>query len=897
MSREVPRAVRWLVLSLLFAYPAQYRQRFALDLLDVVRDTRRRERTSLAVTSMRLVVDLLLNLPLVWLDEYRSSRSYELAPRKRRKGSLMPDLLTELRWASRTLRRSPALTVAVILTVGLGIGANTALFSVVDAVLLRPLPFKEPARLVLLWQKDRLRGTSQESFSAPDFFDVRERTTVYDDLAALGYVSYVATGAEQEPERLSALAVSANLLSMVGASTAAGRDFAARDDVKGAEKVVLLSQALFERRFGGDDSVIGELLQLDGVGHRIVGVLGPDQGFPTAETPLYVPLHTSPLEAQLPYRGAHSFTVLGRLEEGMSVEAANQELVALMEQLETEYPDDNLGRSGWVEPLSEAIVGPVRPALLALLGAVALVLLIACVNTANLLLSRATTREREVAVRGALGAGKLQLIRQSLIESLLLSSAGGLLGVLMAHFGLPLLLALGGDSLPRAEQVGVDLRALLFTAFASLGAGLLFGVVPALRGSSPKSLHGLRDGGRSGRSGGALRHSLATVELALAVVLVIGAGLLLRSLVRLEQVPLGFEPEGLFEQSLQLPTAQYPQDRANFPDWPQVRQFHQGLLERVRAVPGVTLAALAHQHPLSPGWTTRFAIAGRPQVDPGEQDEIRIRPVSSDYFRTAGIPLVRGRALVEADREGSSAVVVINEAVVRRYFADEEPLGQHIELWGMSREIVGVVGDVRFRGLTRETPIALYAPLSQLPFADFSLVVRSSGELSSLEKSVQSAVWDLDAELPRAELVPFDDLVARSLARPRFNTRLLGTFAFSALLLAVMGIYGVIAYGVAQRTREIGLRIALGAHRRDLLAWILGQGLRMALIGIVLGIVGALALSRTLESLLFGIPGTDAVTFLAVTALFLVVALISAWLPARRASRVDPVVALRHDSG
>lgn len=802
--------------------------------------------------------------------------------------------IRDFRFALRSLARVPGFSIVVLLTLALGIGANAAIFSIVDGVLLRPLPFRDAQRLVLLFESDRLRGTTQEGFSAPDFFDVAERNEVFQGLALFQTPSATLTGASGEPARVATSLVSAGFHALLGSEPLLGRTFYDGEDAPGGDRVALLSHRLWMGRFGGDPSVVGQRIFLDGVSTEIVGVMGAEFRFPTGAD-LWIPAQVTATNRP---RGNHGFGVVARLQEGSSLDRANANLEAIAGALEAEYPDDNQGRGMWAQSFYDASVGAVRTSLLVLLGAVLLVLLIACANVANLFFARALGRQRETAIRSAMGAGQPALLRQSLAESLVLSSAGGLLGVLVAYWGLDALLALVPSDLPRVANVGVNGTVIVFALVVSVSAGLVFALVPTLQISRRNLICALKEGSGAGdsRTRHRTRKILVTVEVALAVILVIGAGLLMTSFWKLLEVDPGFTPANVLSVDLQLPASRYAQDRSEWPRWPAVQHFQAELAERVAASPGIDAVALAINGPLDAGWTSRFTIEGRADVAPGEQEEVRVRVVSPDYFRTVGIPVVRGRPLERGDdHPDARPVILINEAFARRYFVDEEPVGARLSQWGLTREIVGVVKDVKFQGLEADTAPAIYPTFSQAPFPGFSLLVRTREAPEKSFEQIREIVWSLDRDLALSSFTTLEERLSATVAGSRFSMILFAMFAALALLLAALGIYGVMSYSVSQRTHEIGVRMSLGAARKNVLGLVLGEGARIAGLGILLGIAAAMVLTRALETLLFGVGRLDARTFAAVSLLAAVVALAACYVPALRATRVDPISTLRQD--
>ncbi|MCZ6915466.1 MAG: ABC transporter permease [Gemmatimonadetes bacterium] len=818
-------------------------------------------------------------------------REIMLVDGKHERGNVMGEFVHDLRYALRAIFKNPGFAATVVLTLALGIGANTAIFSVVDGVLLRPLPFAGSDDLVMVWQNDRLRGTQLEWFSGPDYFDVLERNVVFEDLAAWQFIGATLTGVDAEPQVIRAARTTHSLFHILGVQPMLGRVYDAEDDRPGGDAVVVLSYQLWASRFGSDETIIGRRVVVEGSPYEVIGVMPPGFAYPTIGTDLWAPLQMNPTSRP---RGNHNFRVLARLADAVTLERANANVTAIAADLEVEFADDNLGRGMWVQGMLDATVGRVRPALLVLLGSVTLVLLIACVNVANLLFARATVREREVAIRTALGAGRRRLLRQFLTESGVLAVAGGAAGVLLAFAGLRGLVALGPASLPRLSNVTIDVRVLAFAAIVSLATGLLFGILPALQASNPDLQSPLKEGTRTAAAAGKhrLRRFLVVTEVALAVVLVTGSGLLIRSFWRLQQVDPGFASTNVLVANIQLPTSRYPQSFGQG-DFAEVLGFHRQLLERVGRLPGVQAHALAVHHPLNPGWTSRFTVDNRPPVTAGEQEEARINPVSPAYFRTVGIPMVRGRGFAQQDRAGAAPVVIINETFARRHFAGQDPVGQRISFWGQSREIVGVAQDVKFRGLSRETRQGWYAPLEQIPFGAFSLLVRTDEELGSIVPMLQQEVGAIDRDLPVFGATTLEDRLIASVAQPRFNMLLLGLFATVAVILAAVGIYGVMSFAVTQRTHEIGVRISLGAQAGDLLKQVVGQGLVLAGVGVAIGLAGSLAFTRALGSLLFGVGTTDIPTFAVVAMVIGMVAALATYMPARRASKVDPMVALR----
>lgn len=825
----------------------------------------------------------------------------------------MQTLLQDLRYAVRTLLRSPGFTVVAVLTLALGIGANTAIFSVVDGVLLRPAPFENMDRLVMVWETDRNSGTTREPASVPDYLDFREHGTRFEELAAFMGTEVNLTPVESDPIRLAGLAVSHEFLPMTGVRPLLGRTFNEEEDQAGGPSVALISEGLWERLFSRDPAAIGRTLDLNDVTYTIVGVLPETADFGTLqildaaaygrsfaergdriEVDVWVPLQPDP---ETTPRETHPIFVLGRLAPGATPASVQQEMSRIAAELEEAYPVND-GRGVFIQPLPEVVFAPVRPTLLVLLGAVALVLLVACANVANLLLARGTTRVREVAVRMALGAGTHRLARQFLVESIFLTLVAAVLGVALAFIGLDLLLGLAPADIPRLSAVEIDERVLGVALAMSVLVGVVFGMIPtfqARRMDLQSSLKGeARRSASAGRERHGLRSTLVVAELALAVVLVIGAGLLIKSFWRLQQVDPGFSTEGVLKAEYQLPQSRYPADFSAWPNFQEIHRFNDALSRQAEALPGVESVAIARNHPLDAGFTNSFTVVGR-ETEAEDWPEISIRSVSPGYFSTLGIPLVRGRLLRDSDDPSSSPVLLINEAASRRFFPDQDPLGQQISFWGADRTIVGVVENEKIHGLTEATPPAVYTPLAQAPPMDGgeTLLLRVNGDPAALAQAVGATIHQLDPALVAFGVEPLERTLSGSLGQRRFTMLLLGVFAGLALLLAVVGVYGVVSYTVAQRTREIGIRMALGAEPADVHRLFVIQGMALALGGLALGLLAAFAVTRVLSSLLYGVRASDPLTFVIVALLLAAVALLAAYLPARRAARVDPMIALR----
>lgn len=813
----------------------------------------------------------------------------------------METLWQDIRYGARMLMKSPSVSIVATIALALGIGANTAIFSVVNAVLLRPLPFPHSETLMSVFEKDQTRGVVRGSYSYPNFFDLRDQNHVFEHVAAYHDNDLIMTG-RGEPVRLTGGVVTADLFPVLGVSPILGRTFSPDED-KPTEtgRVVVLSERLFASRFNSDASILNKQMILDGQSFTIIGVMPHGFEFPIQNDPLDLwttiaddAAGKSPITAQ---RGAHFLRVIGRLKSGVSEAQAQAELDTIAGRLEQQYPDTNTHKGIRVESALLALVGDVRPALLILLGAVACVLLIACANVANLLLARAMTRHKEMAVRSALGASRLRVVRQLLTESVLLSLIGGLLGLGLAVWWSDLLIALGKNDIPRAIQVGMDWRVLGFTLGVSLLTGLIFGLVPALHLSKTELNESLKEGRGAGAGAGRnrIRGVLVVAELAIAVVLLVGAGLLIQSLWRLQHVSPGLQPQNVLTFNVSLPDARYSSEKQ--------AGFYRDLVTRLGTLPGVQSASAVLPLPLSGDrFGISFQIDGRP-VAPKDEPSADMFVTEPNYFRTMGIPILRGRDFEDRDEHKSIPVIIVTDAFAKQYFPGENPIGKRmkpgISTWdeekSTMREIVGVVADIRNRALNTEPKPAYYLPQSQVPFTQLIVVLKTTGDPGSLITSVTREVRSMDQELPVFSVKTMEQYISESVAAPRFNTTLLSIFAAVALVLTIIGLYGVMSYSVAQRTNEIGIRMALGAQTSDVLGLIVKQGIVLVLIGLALGMAGALALTRLLASLLFGVTTKDPITFVAIAALLSIVALLACFIPARRATKVDPMVALRYE--
>lgn len=809
---------------------------------------------------------------------------------------MMETLWKSLTYSVRMLLKRPSLTIIAIIAIGLGIGANTAIFSVVNAVLLRPLPYDQPEQLVMISTETRTRALDgRGSFSVPDLLDVQARTTTLEYVATVqGSGTVVTEGGE--PERIFGAVVSADYFPLFRVKPILGRVFTRDEDKPGAPSVIVLSHSLWQRRFGGDPNIIGREVNLGGK-TTVIGILPAGFEFPIRDTnqDYWEPIMSAPFLTQQTResRSDRFLQVIGRMKPGVTVEHVKADLDVLSRQVEQQFPITNTAIVFNAVSMHEDITRDYRPALLVMLGAVGLVLLIACANVANLLLARAAARQKEVAIRTALGASRGRIAAQFLTESVLLSLVGGAAGLLLASWGVSLLVAYGPADVPRLQDVGLDRYVLAFTVAASVLTGIIFGLVPALHASKPNPNNTLKETGRgptqTGRS--RMRSVLIVSEVALSLMLLVGAGLLINSFVRLLRTNAGFKPNGVLAMDIPLSRTKYSTDE-------QRAAAFQQLLEKMKSVPGVRDVSLVSNVPLSDFDTElSFNIEGRPPYKPGEELVADYTVASPGYFRTMNIQLMRGRDFSESDIKGSVEVLVVSEAFVRRYFPEEDPLGRRIIFDGPDktpREIVGVVADVRRNGLDVGVEPEVYTTYLQRPDRRLNIVMRSDlPDAGQLIPPARAAVRAFDSNQLIWRTQTLDQMVSTSVAPRRFNMLLLGIFAGVALILAAVGLYGVMSYSVSWRTHEIGIRMALGAQRADVLRMVVRQGMTMTVVGLAVGIIGALLISRVLSRLLYGVSPTDPLTFTGVSVVLLLVALLACLVPARRATRVDPIVALR----
>ncbi|HEX2139631.1 MAG TPA: ABC transporter permease [Woeseiaceae bacterium] len=807
----------------------------------------------------------------------------------------MNTLLEDLRYAFRSLGKSPGFAAVAVLTLALGIGANSAIFSVVHNVLLQPLAYADPDRLVRVFHDAPEDGfaVTRGAFSPPDFEDLQRGNSAFAGLAAYYFIpgqSETSLLGGEAPQELDTAFVSAGFFPLLGVAPELGRTPGAEENVAGADNVVVLSHGLWQGRFGADPRIVGKTVSLDGDAFTIIGVMPAEFDFPSREAAMWVPLSLIGEDDIPRRRDLRWLDVVGRLAPGMTPESADAAADTVVQRLAREYPDSNEGWNGvTVQSLKASLVGDVRPALLVLLGAVALVLLIACANLANLLLARGSARAREFAIRTALGADRGRIVRQLLTESLVLALLGGALGLGLAYAGLDTLVALSADTIPRPDQVDLDLRVVAFALAASILTGVLFGLAPSLAASKPDLQDSLGEGGRSssaGRRSRDMRGALVIAQTALAVVLLVGAGLLIRSFWNLTHVDPGFTGENVLSVSISTPSEViFDDDRRS--------AYRREILSRVENLPGVIAVGGSKTVPLHGGGEGyAFTVPGRAEPVAPESGVLIVTP---GYFRALGIPLLQGRDFSHADETAGAPVLVVNEAFARTYLPGRNPLGETLRLGETELRIVGLVGDVRNDGIAREAAPAVYAPAFLLPRSSMKLFIRTAADPLQVASAVRETIWDINPNQPVSNITTMQQVVSETVTRPRFFTLLLGGFAGLAMVLAALGVYGVIAYAVSRRTYEIGIRMALGARAGSVLRMTIAQGVAPALAGLVLGLAAAFLLSRVLSTLLYGVGAADPATFGGVALLLVSVALLAGWLPASRAARVNPASALRQE--
>lgn len=815
----------------------------------------------------------------------------------------MTGLLQDFRFAVRLLRKTPGFTAVAVITLALGIGANTAIFSVVNGVLLRPLEFPDADRLVRVWHVPPAKsfpGMTTFSVSAANYLDWQRQNHVFDGMAIYSFHGFTLTDSDK-PEQVDACAATSGFFSTLGVQPMLGRVFLPEEDQPGRSNVVVLSHRFWQEHFGSNPGIVGHDIKMDGQSYLVAGVMPANFQFPDFAQ-MWTPMAWTDKEKAV--RGEHHSVVIARLKRGTDLKQAQAEMNTISTRLEQQYPEDDKGWGAVVVPLHDDMVSDVRPALLVLLGAVAFVLLIASVNVANLALARTFSRQKEIAIRTALGANSTRVLRQILTESVLLALLGGALGLTYASAGIRLIMAFLADKLPHSIEVGLDARVLGFTAAISIAAGVLAGVLPAVRLTRSNVSQSLKRGlGRTDAdsSGHRTRSILVVSEVALSLILLVGAGLMIRSFQRLHGVNPGFDSRNVLTMTAMV-------SRAKFPVPAQQINFFEQVLQRVRTLPGVESAGVVDDIPLDNGGSHQpVAIEGRPTLPMSEQPEVDVRLISRGYMGALHIPIVRGRDFSDTDLAGRPAVILISESMARQFWPGEDALGKRLTLTFFPdavREVVGIVGNVKLDGLDQTRPSAtLYLPLDQVSVPStggwvsfpMTLVVRSASNSTGIVSAVSNVVHEVDREMPLRDIQTMDDLVANSLTQQRFNMLLLGAFAGLALLLAAVGIYSVLSYSVKRSVREIGIRLALGARLGDVLRMVVFEGMKPVLLGVLVGMAGALALGRVLSSLIYEVKPTDPVTFLAVTVLLALIALLASIIPAYRATKVDPLVALRYE--
>jgi predicted permease len=815
----------------------------------------------------------------------------------------MRNLVGDFRYGFRILLRNPGFTLAAIVVLALGIGANTAIFSIVNAVLLRPLPYQDASRIMQVWHVPPAKsfpGMSYFSVSPANYLDWQSQNSSFEQMAAYGFASFNVGGGER-PEAIRGAAVAPRFFSILHVQPVFGRTFSAEEDRPGQGHVVILGNALWRNHFAADTGIVGRNVLLDGQTYTVIGIMPPKFKFPDWAD-LWVPLAWS--NEKRAVRGNHNYMVIGRLKPEVAVRQAKADLSAISERLEQQYPEDDKGWGATVLPLREQIVGDVRPALLVLLGAVAFVLLIACANVANLVLAKTVSRKKEIAIRTSLGASRATVLRQILAETLLLSLAGGALGLFLARFGMTLIQKYLADRLPNSTEITLDTQVLAFTIFLALFAGILAGLLPAVRFTRTDISEALKQGqsrGSSDSGGSKTRGLLVVSEIALSLVLLIGAGLMIRTLLHLSSIQPGFDPNNVLTARLTVPGTKFSGPAAQI-------SFYDQVLRQVRATPGVESAGLIDSLPMDGGGSHQpVAVEGQPIVPMADQPEVDVRLISPGYLHAMRVPVLRGRDLNDADVAGRPPVVFVSESMAKRFWPNENPIGKHITLTffaGAVREVAGVVGDVKHDSLDQTRPVeTLYWPLSQLTVPPseawrsfgMSLAVRTSADPASAISGVTSAVHQVDPETPVVGVVTMQGLISASLSPQRFNVLLLGAFAGLALVLAAVGIYSVLSYSVRRRVREIGIRMTLGATHSDILQMVVADGMKPILLGVAIGLAAAFALSRVVTSLIYGVRATDPLTFAGVALLLVSVGFLATIFPAYRATRVEPVRTLREE--
>lgn len=806
----------------------------------------------------------------------------------------MENLLSDTRYAIRNLLRRPAFTLIAVVTLALGIGANTTIFSTINALLLKPLPFPELDRVVSIWDKVPSRGVLHNEVTFANYLDWQSQSQSFEQLALHRWWSANLTGIDP-PERIQGFLVTANFFDAVGIKPIMGRNFSAEENQPGKDAVAIITHSLWQRRFGGDPNILNKTITVNSIVRTVIGVMPERFNYPKGAE-VYAPIPMTP--ELMKSRGNHSYYVIGRLKPGASIQGAQSEIDNISARLEQQFPETNKGWGATVFPIVADTVSQYDTALWVMMGAVGFVLLIACANVANLMLARATGRQREIAVRTALGASRWRIIRQLLTESVIVALFGGALGVLIGFWGIDALRAANpGDAAKFVSgwyQLGINPRVLLFTLGLSVLSGLVFGLAPALQMSKPNLNDSLKEGGRqTSGSSHRLRSFLVVFEVALSLMLLVGAGLLTRSFLSLLKTDPGFNPDHLLTMNLVLPSAKYKDD-------PSRAAFYNDLVQRVKTQPGVESAALVNYIPLGGSNSSdAYLIEGQPEPQPGQENDGRYRVATPDYFHTMGISITRGRGFTDQDKAGARPVVMVNEAFVRKHWSNENPIGKRIRFYGpLDRapwmEVVGVIEDVKHELDQPVTP-EYYLPHAQDPWNSMVLVARTTVDPASLAGALRQQVWAIDKDQPVFDVKTMQEVRSGSVALYSFSSVMLGIFAGVALVLAAIGIYGVMAFAVTQRTQEIGIRMALGARTADVLKLVVRHGMKLALLGIVIGLALSWALTRFLAKLLVGVQPTDLLTFSVVSLCLLVAAFIACYLPARRATKVDPLVALRYE--
>jgi putative ABC transport system permease protein len=815
--------------------------------------------------------------------------------REVRMGYFVETILQDLRYGVRVLVKSPVFTVVAVLSLALGIGANTAIFSVVNGLLLKPLPYPEPERIVDIWHtppQESFPGMDKFSVSPANYLDWKSQNQSFEQMAAYGDAGFSLSASGADPVPVSGAVVSSEFFSILRANASHGRTFVPEEEEPGRSNVAVIGQGLWQRAFGSNPNLVGQSVTLDSQPYTIIGIMPTGFQFPQ-EAEVWVPLAWDEKEKKT--RSIHDYVVLARLKPGVSLAQAQAEMRTISSRLEQQYPEENKGWGAVVIPLQEDLVGDVRPALLVLFSAVGFVLLIACANVANLMLARGANRQKEIAIRIALGAGRTRIVRQLLTESILLAIVGGILGLLLAGWGSEALMQLSSGSLPNHGEIGLDRWALGFTLLVSFAAGILAGIAPALQFTKTEMSETLKQG--TGRTGGSsvkqrTRKALVISEVALSLILLIGAGLMIRSFWKLQHVDPGLDTNNLLTMTVGLSPTKYPEGK-------QQIAFIDRLIEQVKTLPGVVSVGTTTTLPLAGGGSIQpFTIEGQPMTAVAEQPSARMRYISPDYFRTMGIPLRQGRFFNDQDREDGAQVIIISEAMARRFWPGQDPIGKRLTPSFHSkqgvREIIGVVGDVK-AGLDVDATPTMYLSYKQAPRPFMTVVVRTASDPQKFIQPVSRAIYAVDNEQALWNVRTMEQVLATSMSGRRFNMTLLITFAALALILAAVGVYGVMNYSVMLRRRELGIRIALGARTTDVLRLVLGQGLALTLVGVGVGLVVSYGLTRLMASLLYGVTATDSLTFLTVAGVLIGVGLLASYLPARRAAKVDPMIALRSE--